>query len=438
MGDVAGDIAVVIALHDFQVGPEGGQVDGGRALADAAASLLDGLPGDIGGGGEEAPVAGAPAYHFVVGKFLPRHEHLAVEELGRQGDVLHPVLRTGDVAGTSAQDVLVEVGLQILHRPLGLGDDQGDFCGFAPVQSIKGGLGGLGVKGDAGALLLELFGLLIKDGILHLGLHLAQDFVELQLLGQGLGQGHGELGSFLPQGHHFSPAHALEDLTAQALPVQQVAGDALVDLQGGLPQLPGALHRLLAHGCVHLVQDFLQLVALPIGGDDIRPGDEAFQIDAPPRGKGAVVAQAPGLGGGGGAVGAHAGQGDLDLGGLPVLGGHLKLHPTALLRGLGFHRLGHHPLCFGAGHASHGHPLYAYVGIDGIPTPHGAQGHIAHQQGRGHRHAQHQCFFLPREWIVRLIGLFHVGPSFLPKYSFLRQGSYFRLYYMELLQKNQL
>src|SRR5699024_6346583 len=66
VGDVPDDIPVGIALHDLQIGPEGGQVHRGGALAHPAAGLLDGLTPHVGGGGEEAPGGGAAAHDAVV------------------------------------------------------------------------------------------------------------------------------------------------------------------------------------------------------------------------------------------------------------------------------------------------------------------------------------------------------------------------------------
>ena len=50
---------MAVPLHNLHASHQGRVVDGGRALADAAASLLDGLPGDIGVAGGSSGRAGA-------------------------------------------------------------------------------------------------------------------------------------------------------------------------------------------------------------------------------------------------------------------------------------------------------------------------------------------------------------------------------------------
>ena len=293
-------------LHDLQVGVEGGVVDGGGGLADAAAHLVGGLAAHIGGGGEIALVGGAAAGGVVVGEDLPGQQDDTVAHRGGQLHVALPIGGAGHAGAGLSQHIPEEELLQALGGDGGLRDGEGHRHRAAPGGPLQGGLGigDLEVQaGDAGG---DLKGLLVQGGVLYLGVDLVVDGLHVHRLGVG-GDG-GEDQGLLAVGGKSG-----EDLPLHVGEVEGPAGGAHVEDELVVQHLPGGLLDPAAQLRFDPGQQGVHL-GLPLRGvaqGDVQVVAAQQGLEQPPApGQEAALAQAPGGVVDGAGVGLHHGAAD--------------------------------------------------------------------------------------------------------------------------------
>ena len=192
-GDVMGDIAVGIALHDFHIRPECGQIQRGGGLAHAAAHFIDGLALHIGRCGGIALGGGTLAHGAVVGEDVAAVQHSAVAGGGGQLDVVLPAAGTAHVGGTFTQQVPEQHGLQLFCRDGGIGGLGGHGDGLAGGRLVQKGLGLFQIEGRAGLLRDDRVGGGVKGGVLHVADHGLVDCLGGQHLCGGNGAGEPEV-----------------------------------------------------------------------------------------------------------------------------------------------------------------------------------------------------------------------------------------------------
>ena len=225
-------------------------VDGGGALADAAANAVLRPAAHVDGGGEIAIFRREAAGGLIIGEFLSGQDNGVVAPGGGQLHIRPPGGGAGDGSGGLPQHIPEQAAPQVLLGHLGLGQGQGDGEGLAPLGRLVGAAQGLDVKIDPHRVVGNLHGLQVQGGVLGLGVHRPVD---------GLKVGLGHLAGLAGQLHLL---HGGLSLAAEALLIarQQV----LLRLGPGLLPVHSDHRRPLDHHQPVLLNG----VALVVGGGD--------------------------------------------------------------------------------------------------------------------------------------------------------------------------
>ena len=226
-GNIAGLVAVGGALHGLQIGPEGGEIQGGSPLAHAAAGGKHGL----------AVLVGRPHAVALLGLIGPAGGQIGKDLAGQQDGVvqilpgqLHVAPAAGGaphMGGGLPQHVPVEKGVEGLGGQFRLGQGQGDPAGLPLGGPGQSGPGLLRIEFPSHHRRDHLTAHRIHMGVLDLGPDFLTDGREIRLGGRvSLGDpgGHGGL---LPHGPVQKPGHPRLQGREKRPPVQHTAGAAL-------------------------------------------------------------------------------------------------------------------------------------------------------------------------------------------------------------------
>ena len=259
---IAGVIAVVLPLHDLQVGVEHRIVDGGGHLTGPAAHLVHRGPAGV-DGGRQIPLAGrAAAGGIIIREHLAGEQDHPVAGGGGQLYVALSVGGAGHIGGAGAKHVPEQLGLQGGLGHAGLGDGQGDGEGLPLPGGLIGGPQPVHVEVHAHRLRLDLV-VLVHGGVLGLGIELPVDGVKVRGLGRDLSGGKlrrlGDgallpLAQLLRKGQVHGLAHGVHRLG----PVHARAGFALGHGQLVAGHLIGGQNHAAARRLVGLLQLGLQ------------------------------------------------------------------------------------------------------------------------------------------------------------------------------------
>ena len=256
------------ALHNLHPGVEGGDIQGGRPLADTAAvHLHNHAAGDAPSGQPAVVGVGAVAQGGVVGELLTGVQNGAVHLGQGQGHVAVAVGRVGGNRAVAGQ--LDEMLLQIGLGDGGLGLHKGGLDVPAPLlgEQLPHAFQGLGQIHLAAHLLVgkgegAVLGPAGNSGVLRLG-------------GAGLGRGQQLVFPGLGQVHHIVQGRVRGQALLQQLgqrQLQHVLGGEVLpgEHHGVVPELHGNLHAV--YGLVNGGQGDFQGLVHGFAGD-VLPAD---------------------------------------------------------------------------------------------------------------------------------------------------------------------
>ena len=369
-GHVAAVVLMLVALHNLQIGLQGGPVQGGGELADAAGGGVDILAADVGSRLLVAARHGVGAGQGVVGELLAGQQNGAVDPAGRQINVVPAGGGPGAGGGGGAQHVGKELFTQLLGGEIGLGKGQGDSALLPLGGLLQSGAGGVYVEADAGDRGDNLLGFRVQVSVCRLHIELVIDGLEVGLGGRRVG----DLG--LHRGGGCLAGEQLGGLLLQCGleggGIQAAAGTALVEDESGLRLFPGGLSLRVAAVCRRLIYRVGSL-GKHHGGVGVQATQKGGEVLAAPDQEGAALGVCRRLDSGGGVHRKAAARHGIAL---PAAG---KLN--AQLGQTGVQLLGDGLDSLLLGHAAHADAQHPGVGQQLSAAGHGAQGQVARCQG---------------------------------------------------------